>query len=161
MTTTWMMGLGRFLCPVLCMAFAPPVLAQTPTMILIGRGAGGSANAYFLADTFRQIDARTRSAEIVLSYDKPRFGMTADYKDDPEQRFMSFKSTYYVHCAEGLMATAYDRQYSEPMGAGMVVGKINSDAPPQEAWYRKPTDIYPAYPIETTTVKKICEYQPH
>lgn len=136
------------------------VQAQTSKLVFIGRGAGGSADTYFLADTFRIIDSRTRSAEIVLSYDKPRLGLTPDYQDDPNQRFMSYKSTYYVHCADGLMATAYDTQLSEPKGEGAVVGKIEGNAPPQEAWYRKPTDIYPAFPIETTIVKTICAYKP-
>jgi hypothetical protein len=154
----WKAGLNSGLCIALYLGLAPLAHAQTPNMIYIGKGAGGDADVYFLPDTFKQIDSRTRSAEIIFSYHEPRLGLTDDLQDDPNQKFTSLKSTYFIHCADGTVYDGYLTQYLEPKGAGVVVGKI-SGGMPQEAWYLKPIDLYSAYPMETTIPKTICDYK--
>ncbi len=160
MSKVWMRGLGLVLSMTLSLALTPLAHAEAPKMIYIGKGAGGDADVYFLPDTFKQIDSRTRSADIIFSYNEPRFGLTADFQNDPNQKFISLKSTYFVHCADGTVAEGYLTQYSEPKGAGMVVGKILGGVP-QEAWYLKPTVTYSEYPMEMTIPKTICDYQAH
>jgi hypothetical protein len=65
-------------------------------MVDIGPAAGGDARAYFLKDTIKQVSPTIRSARIILSYKKVRFGVDKNFNDDPSQRYLSFGTTYYA-----------------------------------------------------------------
>ena len=98
-------------------------------MVDIGPAAG-DARAYFLKDTIKQVSPTVRSARIILSYKKARFGLDKNFNDDPNQRHLSFGTTYYTNCKSHTIAQSGSTMYSEGIGAGKIVKAFADDIPP-------------------------------
>jgi hypothetical protein len=105
--------------------------AQNANMIDIGPAAG-DARAYFLKDTIKQVSPTIRSARIILSYKTARFGLDKNFNDDPNQRHLSYGSTYYANCTAHTTAQSGNALYSEGMGAGTIVKSFPNDVPPSK-----------------------------
>jgi hypothetical protein len=130
--------------------------AQTANMIDIGPAAG-DARAYFLKDTIKQVSPTVRSARIILSYQKARFGLDKNFNDDPNQRHLSYGSTYYANCTAHTTAQSGSAMYSEGMGAGTIVKAFSADVPP--AKFYQPLSQTSYDKITSVIFKTIYEYK--
>jgi len=141
---------------ILSLCFASFSEAQNANMVDIGPAAG-DGRAYFLKDTIKQISPTIRSARIILSYKKARFGLDKNFNDDPNQRHLSFGSTYYANCGSRTIAQSGSTMYSEGMGAGKVVKAFPADVPPSK--FYQPLSLSSYDGITSVIFKTICEYQ--
>lgn len=112
---------------VFCLSLVPLAKAGDSNAIYIGDAAGHDARVYFLADTFKQVDANIRSAQVIYTYKESRLGLTSDFKDDPNKRYLSLKEQVYVNCDAKTNATTTMIYYSDAMGGGTVVDEIAGD----------------------------------